>query len=288
MRNLFALLLILLFGATVCNNAVSAQDNSGNQQLAFQNAKKDDTTTKVEETKAEPAKDDKKAEDKKEADKPKTTFYQIVKKYYIDGGWEFMSLVLITLIFGLAVAIERVITLSLATVNTRKLLGRIEDRIKNRDIEGAREICLSTSGPTAEVLGEGLRRVDDGIEAVESAITSNGSVQVGLLEKGLVWLALFIALAPMLGFLGTVIGMIFAFDTIQASGDIKPDEVAGGIKIALITTVFGLIVAMILQIFYNLITSKVDALTNKMEDATISLIDILIDNGYKNGNPQSK
>jgi len=284
MRNLFALLLILLFGATVCNNAVTAQDYS-NQQLAFQDGKKD-TTTKAEEVKSEPAKDDKKAEDKKEDDKPKTTFYQMVKKYYIDGGWEFMSLVLICLILGLAVAIERVITLSLATVNTKKLLDKIEDRVKNNDINGAREICLATSGPAAEVLGEGLRRVDDGIDAVEKAIVSNGSVQVGLLEKGLVWLALFIALAPMLGFLGTVIGMIFAFDTIQASGDIKPDEVAGGIKIALITTVFGLIVAIILQIFYNLITSKVDGLSNKMEDATIGLIDILIDNGYAKGNPK--
>jgi biopolymer transport protein ExbB len=284
MRNLFALLLILLFGATVCNNAVSAQDNSGNQLLAFQTPKTDTAKT---ETKTDTAKELKaeetKEEAKKESDKPKTTFYQMVKKYYIDGGWEFMSTVLICLILGLAVAIERVITLSLATVNTKKLLGKIEDRIKSGDIEGAREICLATPGPTAEVLGEGLRRVDDGIDAVEKAIVSNGSVQVGLLEKGLVWLALFIALAPMLGFLGTVIGMIFAFDTIQASGDIKPDEVAGGIKIALITTVFGLIVAIILQIFYNLITSKVDGISNKMEDATIGLIDILIDNGYAKG-----
>jgi len=283
MKNLFALLLILLFGATVCNNAVSAQNYSGNQLLAFQDAK--DTTSKSEE-KSEKQPEKKSDEAKKE--EPKTTFYQMVKKYYIDGGWEFMSLVLITLIFGLAVAIERVVTLSLATVNTKKLLRRIEEHVKSGDIEGARNLCLATSGPAAEVLGEGLRRVDDGVDAVEKAIVSNGSVQVGLLEKGLVWLALFIALAPMLGFLGTVIGMIFAFDTIQASGDIKPDEVAGGIKIALITTVFGLIVAMILQIFYNLLTSKVDDLSNKMEDATISLIDILIDNGYANGRPNSK
>jgi biopolymer transport protein ExbB len=283
MKNLFALLLILLFGATVCNNAVSAQNYSGNQLLAFQDAK--DTTSKSEE-KSEKQSEKKSDEAKKE--EPKTTFYQMVKKYYIDGGWEFMSLVLITLIFGLAVAIERVVTLSLATVNTKKLLRRIEEHVKSGDIEGARNLCLATSGPAAEVLGEGLRRVDDGVDAVEKAIVSNGSVQVGLLEKGLVWLALFIALAPMLGFLGTVIGMIFAFDTIQASGDIKPDEVAGGIKIALITTVFGLIVAMILQIFYNLLTSKVDDLSNKMEDATISLIDILIDNGYANGRPNSK
>ena len=283
MKNLFALLLILLFGATVCNNAVSAQNYSGNQLLAFQDAK--DTTSKSEE-KSEKQSEKKSDEAKKE--EPKTTFYQMVKKYYIDGGWEFMSLVLITLIFGLAVAIERVVTLSLATDNTKKLLRKIEEHVKSGDIDAARNLCLATSGPAAEVLGEGLRRVDDGVDAVEKAIVSNGSVQVGLLEKGLVWLALFIALAPMLGFLGTVIGMIFAFDTIQASGDIKPDEVAGGIKIALITTVFGLIVAMILQIFYNLLTSKVDDLSNKMEDATISLIDILIDNGYANGRPNSK
>jgi biopolymer transport protein ExbB len=284
MKNLFALLLILLFGATVFNNSVSANDYSNqNELLAFQDEAKNDSTATTDST-AAPVKEE--SEEAPKEEKAKTTFYQMVKKYYIDGGWEFMSLVLITLIFGLAVAIERVITLSLATVNTNKLLAKIEDLIKAGDIDGARQLCLATSGPTAEVLGEGLRRVDDGIDAVEKAIVSNGSVQVGLLERGIVWLALFIALAPMLGFLGTVIGMIFAFDTIQASGDIKPDEVAGGIKIALITTVFGLIVAMILQVFYNLITSKVDSLSNKMEDATISLIDILIDNGYTNGRPQ--
>jgi biopolymer transport protein ExbB len=283
MRNLFALVLILLLGVTVCNNTASAQNyTTSNELLAYQD--NPDTTKKAEAPEEKP----KTEEAPKTEEKAKTTFYQMVKKYYIDGGWEFMSLVLITLIFGLAVAIERVITLSLATVNTKKLMAKIEEHIKANDIEGARNLCLATSGPTAEVLGEGLRRVDDGIDAVEKTIVSNGSVQVGLLEKGLVWLSLFISLAPMLGFLGTVIGMIFAFDTIQASGDIKPDEVAGGIKIALITTVFGLIVAMILQIFYNLITSKVDDLSNKMEDSTIGLIDILIDNGYTNGRPQGK
>ncbi len=275
MRKLFTLLFVFMLGLGASNNAVFAQNQT--QFLAFQDAT--DTSAASQEA---PATTETTTEEKKE-EGPKTTFFQMVKKYYIDGGWEFMSLVLITLIFGLAVAIERVITLSLATVNTAKLLEQLEAKIKANDIEGARQICLATSGPTAEVLGEGLRRVDDGIDAVEKAIVSNGSVQTGLLEQGLVWLALFIALAPMLGFLGTVIGMIFAFDTIQASGDIKPDEVAGGIKIALITTVFGLIVAMILQIFYNLITSKVDSLTNKMEDATISMIDMLIDNGYANG-----
>ncbi len=206
------------------------------------------------------------------------TAHQVMKKNFIDGGWEFMAIVLVCLILGLAVAIERIITLSLATVNTKKLVSQLEGAIANGNIEEAKNICKSTPGPTAEVLGEGLKRVDDGIDAVEKAIVSNGSVQMGLLEKGLVWLALFIALAPMLGFMGTVIGMIAAFDTIEAAGDINPSMVAGGIKIALLTTVFGLIVAIILQIFYNYITAKVDSLVNTMEDATISLIDILIDN----------
>ncbi|MCH2045772.1 MAG: MotA/TolQ/ExbB proton channel family protein [Saprospiraceae bacterium] len=205
------------------------------------------------------------------------TAHQQIKKYFIDGGWQFMTLVLICLILGLAVAIERIITLSLSTVNTRKLLTKLEASISNGDINGAREICKSTAGPTAEVLGEGLRRTDEGIDAVEKAIVSNGSVQMGLLEKGLVWLALFIALAPMLGFMGTVLGMIEAFDKIEKAGDIRPSDVAGGIKIALLTTVFGLITAIILQIFYNFITSKVDNLVNTMEDATISLVDMLID-----------
>lgn len=278
MRNLFALLLVFVLGVTVCKNAVYAQDNTNSTELlAFYD------TTDVADQPTTPVADEPSEDPKVEEQKNDYTFYQVIKKYYIDGGWQFMSFVLICLILGLAVAIERVITLSLATVNTKKLMQRIEEHVRAKDIAGAQELCKSTAGPTAEVLGEGLRRVDGGIDAVEKAIVSNGSVQVGLLEKGLVWLALFIALAPMLGFMGTVIGMIITFDTIQASGDINPAEVAGGIKVALLTTVFGLIVAIILQIFYNLITNKVDTITNNMEDATISMVDVLIDNGYANG-----
>lgn len=206
------------------------------------------------------------------------SLHQEIKTKFIDGGWQFMAIVLICLIFGLAIAIERIITLSLATVNTKKLVAELEGAIANGNIQEAQNICKATPGPAAEVLGEGLKRVDDGIDAVEKAIVANGSVQMGLLEKGLVWLALFIALAPMLGFMGTVLGMIDAFDAIQQAGDIQPSMVAGGIKVALLTTVFGLITAIILQIFYNYITSKVDSLVNSMEDATISLVDILIDN----------
>ena len=190
-----------------------------------------------------------------------------------------MSFVLVCLILGLAFCIERIITLNIATTNTDKLLQRIDDCLKDGDIESAKEVCRSTPGPTASVLHEGLKASADGPEAVEKAIVSYGSVQMGLLEKGLVWLALFIALAPMLGFMGTVIGMIGAFDSIEKAGDIQPSMVAGGIKVALLTTVFGLIVAIILQICYNYITAKVDSLVNSMEDATISLIDILIDKG---------
>jgi biopolymer transport protein ExbB len=288
MKKLFALLLIFVLGATVYNTAIYAQDDDTT------NTEVVDTTETPEEGDTDPvvAGDDNTTADEGE-DTPATetvtnvTFYQQVKKYYIDGGWEFMTFVLVCLILGLAVAIERIITLSLATINTNKLLTQIEDHVRANDIAGAQELCKATAGPTAEVLGEGLRRVDEGIDGVEKAIVSNGSVQMGLLEKGLVWLALFIALAPMLGFMGTVIGMISAFDAIEAAGDIRPSDVAGGIKVALLTTVFGLITAIILQIFYNLITNKVDGLSNKMEDATISMVDILLDNGYGNGSSEA-
>jgi biopolymer transport protein ExbB len=214
---------------------------------------------------------------------PQRSAHQTIKKYFIDGGWDFMSIVMITLILGLAVAIERIITLSLATINTKKLMVSLDNAIESGDFDAAQAICKATPGPTAEVLGEGLRRVNEGVDAVEKTIVSHASVQVGLLEKGLVWLSLFIALAPMLGFMGTVVGMIQAFDTIEASNDIRPSEVAGGIKVALLTTVFGLIVAMILQVFYNYITSKVDAIVNGMEDSTNSMVSILIDKGYAKG-----
>ena len=204
---------------------------------------------------------------------------QVLKKYFIQGGWDFMSLVLICLILGLAFCIERIITLNVATTNTDKLLSRIDERLKAGDVEGAKEVAKSTAGPTASIMYEGLKNADEGPEAVERAITSYGSVQMGLLEKGLVWISLFIAIAPMLGFMGTVIGMITAFDKIEAAGDIRPDVVAGGIKVALLTTVFGLIVAIILQIFYNYIVSKIDSIVNKMEDASVTLIDIMASNG---------
>jgi len=182
------------------------------------------------------------------------------------------------LILGLAFCLERIITLNVATTNTDKLLSGIDDSLRAGDVNGAMEVCKSTTGRTASVLYEGLRASGKGPEAVEKAIVSYGAVQMGHLEKGLVWISLFIAIAPMLGFMGTVIGMIQAFDDIQAAGDLSPTVVAGGIKVALLTTVFGLIVAIILQILYNYIVSKVDGIVNKMEDATISLVDIMANN----------
>lgn len=206
------------------------------------------------------------------------SMFQILKEKFIEGDWKFMSIVLVTLILGLAFSIERIITLSLASVNTDKLIQRIDEKLAEGDLEGAKEVCKATPGPAASVLYEGLRSHANGPDAVEKAIVNYGSVQMGLLEKGLVWISLFIALAPMLGFLGTVIGMIQAFDKIAAAGDISPTIVASGIKVALLTTVFGLLVAIILQIFYNYIVSKIDSIINRMEDASIGLVDVMVKN----------
>ena len=206
------------------------------------------------------------------------SLHKQIKTKFIEGGPGFMASILLTLIFGLAIVIERIIYLNLATTNTDKLLKKIEEAINTGGIDAAKEVCRNTRGPVASIFYQGLDRSHEGIDVVEKSIVAYGSVQMGQLESGLTWIALFIALAPMLGFMGTVIGMIGAFDAIQAAGDISPSLVAGGIKVALITTVFGLIVAIILQIFYNYLVSKIDSLVNTMEDATITFMDILVKN----------
>ena len=187
-----------------------------------------------------------------------------------------MGIVILALVMGLAVSIERIIYLSLATTNTKKLLAKIESALDEGGIETAKDICRDTRGPVASIFYQGLDRHEQGLEAVEKSIISYGSVQMGLLEKGLTWISLFISIAPMLGFMGTVIGMIGAFDAIQTAGEISATLVAGGIKVALITTVTGLIVAMILQLFYNYCLSKIDSITNDMEDSSITFMDMLI------------
>ena len=204
------------------------------------------------------------------------TFHQILKQNFIDGGPGFMGIVLVALILGLAIAIERIIYLNMATTNTKKLLANVDDALSSGGVEAAKEVCRNTKGPVASIFYQGLDRVDEGVEEAEKAVVAYGGVQMGQLEKNVSWLSLFIALAPMLGFMGTVIGMIGAFNDIAVANDISPAVVAGGIKVALLTTVFGLIVAIILQIFYNYIISKIDSIVNNMEDASISLVDLLV------------
>ncbi len=206
------------------------------------------------------------------------TFHQELKLRFIEGDPSFMGIVLVALILGLAIAIERIIYLNMATTSTKKLLEGVEAALSIGGVEAAKEVCRDTKGPVASIFYQGLDRMEEGVEAAEKAVISYGGVQMGLLEKNVSWLSLFIALAPMLGFMGTVIGMIDAFDRIAVANDISPAVVAGGIKIALLTTVFGLIVAIILQIFYNYIVSKIDSIVNNMEDASIQLVDLLVKN----------
>ena len=203
------------------------------------------------------------------------TFHETIKKQFIDGGWGFMTLVLIVLVLGLAISIERIIYLTLSTTNTKKLVVEFEKALNEGGIEKAKELCRNTRGPVASIFYQGLMRYNDGLEEVEKAMISYGSVMNGNLTSGSSWITLFIALGPMLGFFGTVIGMIQAFDAIAAAGDISPTVVAGGMKVALITTVFGLLVAMILQIAYNFILNKIENILNDMEESTISFMDIL-------------
>lgn len=249
--------------------AVNAQDAADTTVNA------DTTSAAVEEPAPEPEPDPVPVEEEYVAE-PEQSFHQIVKEQFIAGGWEFMGIVLLCLILGLAVAIERIITLNLATTNTKKLLAGVEDALSSGGVDAAKELCKNTKGPVASIFTQGLMRMSEGMEMVEKSIISYGSVEMGKLERGMVWISLFISLAPMLGFMGTVIGMIGAFDAIAEAGDVSPSLVAGGIKIALLTTVGGLIVAVILQLFYNYLISKIDSLVNSMEDASISLVDILV------------
>ncbi len=199
-----------------------------------------------------------------------------LKTKFIEGDAGFMSLVAIALVIGLAFCVERIIYLSLAEVNVKKLMASLEAALEKGDVEGAKTICRNTRGPVASICYQGLMRIDEGIDVVERSVVSYGGVQAGYLEKGCSWITLFIAMSPSLGFLGTVIGMVMAFDDIQAAGDISPTVVAGGMKVALITTIFGLVAALILQIFYNYILSKIEALTSDMEDSSITLLDMIM------------
>lgn len=283
MKKLFALLTVaglLSFGTF---NSVYAQEDGAEETTEMVDSNATAEEEPAEEVVEEPAAPAEEVMDEAaEAPAEDESFTQIIKQKFIEGGPMFMGIVLICLILGLAIVIERIIYLNMATTNTNKLLKNVEDALNSGGVDTAKEVCRDTKGPVASIFYQGLDRSHEGIDMVEKSVVSYGGVQMGLLEKGISWISLFIALAPMLGFMGTVIGMIGAFDAIAEAGDISPAVVAGGIKVALLTTVFGLIVAIILQIFYNYIVAKVDSIVNDMENASISLIDLLVKHELKN------
>ena len=273
MKKVFALMSIVGLLTFANFNNVMAQDEAAAAEATEQVAATDEApaadaveaeTPAEEETVAAAPADDTKS------------FHQMLKEKYIQGGAGWMTPVLLCLIFGMALIIERILYLNMATTNVKKLLDGIEENAKKGDWKGARELCANTRGPVASIFVQGLDRIDQGLDNVEKAVTSYGGVQMARLENNLTWIGLFIALAPSFGFLGTVVGMVQAFDDIETAGDISPTVVAGGMKVALLTTIFGLITAIILQIFYNYILTKIESLVDQMEDGSISFMDILV------------
>ena len=266
MKKVFALMSIVGLLTFANFNDVKAQD----QPAAEATEQVAEATDQVAEEAAAPVE-----EAAAPADDTKS-FHQMLKEKYIQGGAGWMTPVLLCLIFGMALIIERILYLNMATTNVKKLLDGIEEKAKNNDWKGARELCADTRGPVASIFVQGIDRIDQGLENVEKAVTSYGGVQMARLENNMTWIGLFIALAPSFGFLGTVVGMVQAFDDIETAGDISPTVVAGGMKVALLTTIFGLITAIILQIFYNYILTKIESLVDQMEDGSISFMDILV------------
>jgi biopolymer transport protein ExbB len=275
MKRVFALLTVAGLMSFGTFNSVYAQEA---ETAEVEGVVEGDSSMVAEEVAAEEMPAEETPATEEAAPLEEKSFTQVIKQKFIEGGPGFMGIVLVCLILGLALVIERIIYLNMATTNTTKLLNKIETALNSGGVDAAKEVCRDTKGPVASIFYQGLDRSHEGIDMVEKSVVSYGGVQMGLLEKGISWISLFIALAPMLGFMGTVIGMIGAFDAIAEAGDISPAVVASGIKVALLTTVFGLIVAIILQIFYNYIVAKVDGIVNDMENASISLIDMLVKN----------
>lgn len=265
MKRLFALIAVFGMLLFMASNVVVAQDTPATQTAAPAQVAVDTDTEEAAAAAAEEGK----------------SFHSQLKQKFIEGGPGFMTSILLAFVLGLAFAIERVLYLNLATTNTKKLLNKVEEALDKGGIEAAKEVCRNTRGPVASIFYQGLDRADEGLDVAEKSVVAYGGVQAGLLESGLTWIALFIALAPMLGFLGTVVGMVMAFDAIEIAGDISPSLVAGGIKVALITTIGGLIAAIVLQVFYNYCMSKIDSLVSDMEDASISLLDLLVKHNMK-------
>jgi biopolymer transport protein ExbB len=256
MKKLFAIIALV---GVLASSTLLAQDTTAAEAAAEPQttAAADDTATAAEGEEAQ-------------------SFHEVLKDLFIAGGTAYMTPILICMIIGLAIAIERIITLNLATTNTKKLLGSIEDALSKGGVNAALDVTRNTRGPVASIFTQGLMRYSEGIDMVEKSIVSYGGVEMGRLERGLIWISLMISLGPMLGFFGTVVGMVLAFEDIEKAGDISPNIVAGGMKVALITTVGGLVVGMVLQVLYNYLVAKIDSLVNSMEDASISLVDILV------------
>ena len=265
-----AMMGLLTFGVNQTINAQETEEAAAVEEVAQQDSAAVDSIAAAG---VEDAQEDAEISEEK---KQKEGLHKTIKVKFIEGSAGFMSLVAIAMIFGLALCIERIIFLSLSEINSKKLLEDIQAALENGDVEGAKSICRETRGPVASICYQGMLRIDEGLDVVERSVVSYGSVQASNLEKNLSWITLFIAMSPSLGFLGTVIGMVQAFDDIQKAGDISPNVVAGGMKVALITTIFGIIVALILQVFYNYILSKVEALNTDMEDSSVSLLDIIM------------
>ena len=266
MKKVFATLTVLAM-LSYGGVAVMAQEEAAPAAEIEQVA--EDEATAAEEAAAVVAED-------AEEDGGLVALHKALKTKFIEGGAGFMAATLLCLVFGLALCIERIIYLSLSKTNTKKLLDDVEAALNEKGIDAALEVCRNTRGPVASIFYQGLSRYDEGIDVVEKTVASYGGVQLGLLEKNLSWITLFIAIAPSMGFMGTIIGMIAAFDKIQQVGDMSATVGAGGIKVALLTTLLGLIIAIILQVFYNYILSLVEGLTNEMEDSSISLLDIVV------------
>jgi len=284
MKKLFALFTVAAI-LTMSVSSVVAQGAKDNKAVAKTEVKKDaktdakaavkDTTAKADDSTAalteKPI-----AKDTTVAAAQERSFHQVLKDKFIEGGAGWMAPILICMILGLALVVERIIYLNMASTNSKKLLVKIETSLAEGGVDAAKEVCRNTRGPLASVFYQGLDRTSEGMDIVEKSVVSYGSVQMGRLESNLGWIGLMIALAPMLGFLGTVVGMVQAFDDIEKAGDISPTVVAAGMKVALLTTVFGLITALILQVFYSYLVSKIDSIVNEMEDATISFMDIMV------------
>lgn len=275
MRKKVALALITLFslGAIASANELDSTQKADTSAVVDSTEKSTEAVPVVEDKDEKKsvvaAKDNTKAIEKKE-------IREVIKEKFIEGGVGFMSVVLICLIFGLAISVERIIMLGLASSSLSSIKEKLDSALSSGGVEGAQQAMKAIPGPVAAIYDQGLSRIDEGLEGVEKAVMTYGSVEMGKLEKGLTWISLFISLAPMLGFMGTVIGMIQAFESIVMSGTIEIDQVAKGIQVALLTTVAGLIVAIILQVFYNYIVSRIDAIVGQMEEGSVLLIDTII------------